>query len=100
MNDGSPFKYHLELTPAQLKLTHTALHSLLDDFGHEDHEVHEVIRQILDKLPDEHAIRAIRLDDEIERGVAGAQSDRDAEPPAAPPSLGDRGGDGPPDTVA
>ena len=67
---------------------------------HEDHEVHEVIRQILDKLPDEHAIRAIRLDDEIERGVAGAQSDRDPEPPAAPPSLGDRGGDGPPDTVA
>ena len=31
----SPFKYHLELTPAQLKLTHTALRSLLDDFGHE-----------------------------------------------------------------
>ena len=33
------FHYHLELTPAQLKITHTALKSLLDDFGHEEHEV-------------------------------------------------------------
>ena len=96
----SPFKYHLELTPAQLKLTHTALHSLLDDFGHEDHQVHEIIRQVLEKLPDEHAIRAIRLDDEIERGIAEAKPDADAEQPASPPSLGDRGGDAPPDTVA
>ncbi len=100
MNDGSPFKYHLELTPAQLKLTHTALHSLLDDFGHKDHEVHEIIRQVLEKLPDEHAIRAIRLDDEIERGIAEAKSD--PEPQDPPPSLGERGGSegGPPDTVA
>ena len=39
---GTPseeFHYHLELTPAQLKITHTALKSLLDDFGHEEHEV-------------------------------------------------------------
>ena len=28
--------YHLELTPAQLKITHTALRSLLDDFGHDE----------------------------------------------------------------
>ena len=30
--------YHLELTPAQLKITHTALRSLRDDFGHDDPE--------------------------------------------------------------
>ena len=35
--------YHLELTPAQLKITHTALKSLLDDFGHEEGEVVRVI---------------------------------------------------------
>ena len=94
----SPFKYHLELTPAQLKITHTALHSLLDDFGHEDHEVHQVIREVLDKLPDEHAIRAIRLDDEIERGIIEPPA---SEPPPTPPKLGDPGGDDdPPDTVA
>jgi len=53
--------YRLDLTPAQLKITHTALKSLLDDFGHEEHDVHRVVREVLDKLPDEHAIRAIDL---------------------------------------
>ena len=51
--------FRLDLTPAQLKITHTALKSLLDDFGHEEQDVHKVIKQVLDKLPDEHAIRAI-----------------------------------------
>jgi hypothetical protein len=53
--------FRLDLTPAQLKITHTALKSLLDDFGHEEQDVHEVIKQVLDKLPDEHAIRSIEL---------------------------------------
>ena len=56
------FHYHLELTPAQLKITHTALKSLLDDFGHEEHDVVRVIHEVLEKLPDEHSIRAITLD--------------------------------------
>jgi hypothetical protein len=60
--------FHLELTPAQLKITHTALHSLLDDFGHEEGEVVQVIHQVLEKLPDEHSIRAIDLEEEIKRG--------------------------------
>ena len=69
-----PFHYHLELTPAQLKITHTALRSLLDDFGHEEHDVIAVIHEVLDKLPDEHSIRAIVLDEERtrERGAGGA----------------------------
>ncbi|HEX2129067.1 MAG TPA: hypothetical protein VHF58_07610 [Solirubrobacterales bacterium] len=58
--------YHLELNPAQLKITHTALRSLLDDFGHDETQIVGLIREVLDKLPDEHAIRAIRLDSEIE----------------------------------
>jgi hypothetical protein len=53
--------YRLELTPAQLKITWTALRSLADDFGHDERDVHEVVREVLDKLPDEHAIRAIHL---------------------------------------
>ena len=64
---GEEINYHLELTPAQLKITHTALKSLLDDFGHEEHDVHRVIHEVLDKLPDEHSIRAILLDDELRR---------------------------------
>ena len=61
------FHYHVELTPAQLKITHTALKSLLDDFGHEEHDVVRVIQEVLDKLPDEHSIRAIALDEELGR---------------------------------
>jgi hypothetical protein len=61
------FHYHLELSPAQLKITHTALKSLLDDFGHEQAEVVALIHEVLDKLPDEHSIRAISLDDELKR---------------------------------
>jgi hypothetical protein len=82
--DPSPFKYHLELTPAQLKMTHTALRSLLDDFGHEEADVQSVIREVLEKLPDEHAIRAIRLDDELDRKLARkdpADDSPDTEPP-------------------
>ena len=59
--DGGPFRYHLELTPEQLKIVHTALKSLNDDFGHDEPEIHRIIHALLDKLPDEHAIRAIRI---------------------------------------
>jgi hypothetical protein len=59
--EGGPFRYHLELTPEQLKVVHTALRSLLDDFGHDEPEMHRVIHAVLEKLPDDHAIRAIRI---------------------------------------
>jgi hypothetical protein len=61
------FHFRLELTPAQLKITHTALKSLLDDFGHDQHDVIRVIHEVLEKLPDEHSIRAIALDEELRR---------------------------------
>jgi hypothetical protein len=53
--------FRLDLTAAELKVTHTALKSLLDDFGHNEHEVQDLIRSVLDKLPDEHSIRAIDI---------------------------------------
>lgn len=77
------FHYHLELTPAQLKITHTALRSLLDDFGRDEREVLRIIHEVLDKLPDEHAIRAIQLDREIERQLAGGGDGTGDEPPPA-----------------
>jgi hypothetical protein len=61
--------FRLELTPAQLKITHTALRMLLDGFGHEEPDVHRLVHQVLAKLPDEHSIRAIDLDREL-RGAA------------------------------
>jgi hypothetical protein len=53
--------YRLDLTPAQLKITYTALKSFLDDFGHDERLVHEVVREVLNKLPEESAIRSIDI---------------------------------------
>jgi hypothetical protein len=53
--------YRLELTPAQLKITWNALKSFADDFGHDERDVYAIVHQVLDKLPDEHAIRAIDI---------------------------------------
>jgi hypothetical protein len=54
--------FTLDLTPGQLKIVHAALRSMRDDFGHDQHEVHKVIHELLAKLPDEASIRAINLD--------------------------------------
>jgi hypothetical protein len=59
--------FRLELTAAQLKVTHAALRSMLTDFGHDEPDVHRVIREILAKLPDEASIRAIDLGAELRR---------------------------------
>lgn len=55
--------FTLHLTPAQMKITHTALKSLLDDFGHEEADVHRLIHEVLEKLPDDTTMRAIRIED-------------------------------------
>jgi hypothetical protein len=60
--------YELHLTAAQLKIVHTALKSLYDDLGHEEHDVKRVVASVLDKLPGEHEIRAIDLTREL-RGI-------------------------------
>jgi hypothetical protein len=59
--------YRLELTAAQLKIVHTALKSLYDDLGHEEHDVKQVVGSVLNKLPGEHEIRAIDLTRELRR---------------------------------
>jgi len=59
--------YRLELTAAQLKIVHTALRSLYDDLGHEEHDVKQVVSAVLAKLPGEHEIRAIDLAQELRR---------------------------------
>lgn len=73
----SPFKYHLELTPAQLKLTHEALRDLLAKLGEDQSEARRVIHEVLEKLPDEQAIAAIRINDD---GAREADPDQ-PEPP-------------------
>ena len=41
----------IELTDDDLRLVHAALHSYLDDFGHEEADVLRSIKQLLAKLP-------------------------------------------------
>ena len=62
--------FRLDLTAAQLKIVHTALKSLLDDLGREQHDVRDVVSAVLAKLPGEHDIRAIDLQREL-RGSSG-----------------------------
>ncbi len=62
--------FRLELTAAQLKIVHTALKSLFDDLGHEEHDVKQVVSAVLDKLPGEHEIRAIDIERELRRSPA------------------------------
>jgi hypothetical protein len=52
----------VSLSPPAMKITHTAVKLLLDDLQREQSNERRILRQILDKLPDEHAIRAIKLD--------------------------------------
>ncbi|HEX8753584.1 MAG TPA: hypothetical protein VF731_09230 [Solirubrobacterales bacterium] len=52
----------VSLTPPQMKIAHTALRVLLDDLRREHEEEREILRRVLDKLPDEHTMRAIELD--------------------------------------
>jgi hypothetical protein len=59
--------YRLDLSAAQLKIVHTALKSLFDDLGHDEHDVKDVVASVLAKLPGEHSIRAINLDQELAR---------------------------------
>jgi hypothetical protein len=91
----TPFRYHLELTPAQLKLTHTALRALLDDFGHDEDDVRTIVQEVLAKLPDEHAIRAIQIDRKpAAQETAAATLTEVPAPPAEP------GDDGSPNDAA
>ncbi len=43
----------IELNPGELRLVRNALHSFLDDFGHEEMDVVRQIQALLAKLPEE-----------------------------------------------
>jgi hypothetical protein len=53
--------YRLELTPAELKVTYTALRALLNDFGHDEYDVQRIVRGVIDKLPPAASIESIDL---------------------------------------
>jgi hypothetical protein len=53
--------YRLDLTPAQLKITYMALKSFLDDFGHDERDVNDVVREVISKLPEASGICGIDI---------------------------------------
>lgn len=84
----SPFKYHVELTPAQLKLTYEALADLRDRLGPGRENADAVITEVLEKLPDAAAIAAIRIDDDGPRAAAEEDGeDEDPPPSSSPPDI-------------
>jgi hypothetical protein len=50
------------LTESQMKITHTAVKLMFDDTQRGQAEERDVLRRILEKLPDEHTMRAIELE--------------------------------------
>ncbi len=50
------------MTPPQMKITHTAVKLAFDDTQREQAEERDALRRILEKLPDEHTMRAIELE--------------------------------------
>ena len=57
----------LELDAADMKVTWSALHTLLDDSGRAQQDDRLHLRALLDRLPGEHDMRAIDLDTELDR---------------------------------
>jgi hypothetical protein len=41
----------IELSDEELKLLHAALHSFLDDFGHEEADILRSVKAVIAKLP-------------------------------------------------
>ena len=52
----------ITLTPQQMKITHSGVRLLLNDLHRDEADEVAVLRSVLDKLPDEHVMRAIALD--------------------------------------
>jgi hypothetical protein len=50
------------LAPQQMKITHTAVKLLLNDTAREQASEREILWGILEKLPDEHTMRAIQIE--------------------------------------
>ncbi|MEA2145732.1 MAG: hypothetical protein QOG59_1319 [Solirubrobacteraceae bacterium] len=64
VDDTDAVTFGLRLTGPELKITYTALRALRDDLGRHEADVNHIVQAVLDKLPDEHTIRAIRIGDE------------------------------------
>jgi hypothetical protein len=53
---------NVPLSAPEMKITHTAVRLLLTDLQRQQHDERQILWRIIDKLPDEHVIRAITLE--------------------------------------
>jgi hypothetical protein len=53
--------YRLELTASELKVTYSALKTLMNDLGHDEQDVQRLVRSVLNKLPPRESIESIDL---------------------------------------
>jgi hypothetical protein len=60
--EGEGHVLTVPLSAGEMKITHSALRSLLNDLQREQDAERQILWRLLEKLPDEHAIRAITLD--------------------------------------
>jgi hypothetical protein len=92
----SPFRYHLELTPAQLKETHDALraHAAAADSSP---RTRRLVDEVLAMLPGEEHIALIRPDDDGDAEPGPGASEREGGGDEVP--VGGEGPD-PPDLLA
>ena len=70
VDDTEEVSFGLRLTGPELKVTYTALRALRDDLGRHQSDVNHIIQAVLDKLPDEHTMRAISISPRSEPGGA------------------------------
>jgi hypothetical protein len=62
--DGAPDErglLTLTLTPQQMKITFSAVRLMVNDLGRAEAAERDVLRGTLEKLPDEHTMRAIEI---------------------------------------
>ncbi len=52
----------IPLSPPEMKITHTAVRLLINDLQREQHDERQVLWHVIEKLPDEHVIRAITIE--------------------------------------
>ncbi|MDX6702890.1 MAG: hypothetical protein QOF26_3116 [Baekduia sp.] len=71
--NGDPFTVTLDA--AMMKVTWSALHMLLDDTVRGQRDDREHLHALLHRLPGEHDIRAIDLDEELERRARSSVSE-------------------------
>ena len=53
--------YRIEFSPGELKIAYTALRLLLDGYGHDEEQMHKLIRSALGKFPAREEIDSIDL---------------------------------------